>query len=226
MYYCVYKITNKFNNKVYIGAHRTTDLNDNYTGSGKLIKSAIEKYGLENFHKKILKEFNSEKEMFEYEKLIVNKNFVNSKNTYNIAIGGKGSWDYANSTISPELRSEISKKGANKLKQLLKNNEFNKEFRKSISIGLKNSEKRKNYFKSDKFKEHKNKFSSNGCCAALSEKSNKKRIKTFKIINHQQGDKNSNYGKSWYYNLELKQSKPFLPDEVPYGWIKGRKIKF
>ena len=91
---------------------------------------------------------------------------------------------------------------------------------------MKNSEKRKNYFKSDKFKEHKNKFSSNGCCAALSEKSNKKRIKTFKIINHQQGDKNSNYGKSWYYNLELKQSKPFLPDEVPYGWIKGRKIKF
>ena len=132
--YSVYKTINKTNNKEYIGFHSVSEneivltnksetgsiFSSGYLGSGKLIKSAIEKYGLENFHKKILKEFNSEKEMFEYEKLIVNKNFVNSKNTYNIAIGGKGSWDYANSTISPELRSEISKKGANKLKQLLK----------------------------------------------------------------------------------------------------------
>jgi hypothetical protein len=30
-------------------------------------------------------------------------------------------------------------------------------------------------------------------------------------------------GKCWFYNDELKISKLFYPNEVPYGWIKGRK---
>lgn len=43
----------------------------------------------------------------------------------------------------------------------------------------------------------------------------------------QMGCKNSNYGKSWYYNLELKQSKCFLPNEIPNNtWIKGRLNNF
>ena len=63
MYFYVYKITNKTNNKVCIGAHKTSNLNDNYMGSGKIIKQAIEKYGLENFDKQILKFFESEKEI-------------------------------------------------------------------------------------------------------------------------------------------------------------------
>lgn len=42
----------------------------------------------------------------------------------------------------------------------------------------------------------------------------------------QSGEKNSNYGKSWYHNLELKISKSFYHNEVPDGWIKGRIINF
>ena len=40
-YYYIYQITNLVNNKIYVGVHKTKDLNDGYMGSGKVIISAI-----------------------------------------------------------------------------------------------------------------------------------------------------------------------------------------
>lgn len=54
MKYYLYQITNLVNNKIYVGVHKTTDMNDGYMGSGKVIRAAIEKYGAENFKKDIL----------------------------------------------------------------------------------------------------------------------------------------------------------------------------
>lgn len=90
MFYTVYKITNRVNNKVYIGKHRTKDLNDKYMGSGKLIYSAIKKYGKDNFTKEILFVYDNEQEMNSKEKELVNEEFVKSKQSYNISLGGKG----------------------------------------------------------------------------------------------------------------------------------------
>ena len=54
MFYTIYKITNNVNGKYYIGKHQTMDLNDGYMGSGKRIKLAIDKYGIESFIRNVV----------------------------------------------------------------------------------------------------------------------------------------------------------------------------
>lgn len=95
MYYTIYKIVNKLDNKSYIGKHQTKDLNDGYMGSGKLIKAAIKKYGIENFEKQILYIFDNEAEMNAKEKELVD---IVSESSYNLVEGGTGGFGYINRT--------------------------------------------------------------------------------------------------------------------------------
>lgn len=99
MKYTVYKIINLVNNKIYIGVHKTSNLNDGYMGSGKNIRRAIKKYGLENFKKVYLAIFDNEDEMFEMESKIVNEDFIKNLETYNIVKGGSGGFEYINKNI-------------------------------------------------------------------------------------------------------------------------------
>ena len=98
MHYYLYEIRNNLNGKIYIGVHRTTNLNDGYMGSGKIIKNAIEKYGVENFSKTILEFFNNEDEMYQREKEVVTDEFLIQDHVYNLRRGGNGGFDYINSS--------------------------------------------------------------------------------------------------------------------------------
>lgn len=98
MYYLIYKITNTINNKIYIGKHKTHNKDDKYFGSGTHLKSSIKKYGEDYFTKEILFECSSEEEMNQREAELVNREFVDRKDTYNIKLGGQGGFDYINKT--------------------------------------------------------------------------------------------------------------------------------
>lgn len=102
----VYEVRNRINGRAYIGVHKTEDPNDSYMGSGKLIKLAIAKHGLENFEKTVLAAFESPKEAFEMEASLVTEDRLESGELYNLKVGGEGGWDFANQTLSIEARRE------------------------------------------------------------------------------------------------------------------------
>lgn len=90
MKYIIYRITNTINGKIYIGYHRTKDINDGYMGSGLYIRRAIEKHGVSSFTKDIIHFCDDEESMKSMESEIVNEEFINRSDTYNMKIGGHG----------------------------------------------------------------------------------------------------------------------------------------
>jgi hypothetical protein len=158
MFYTIYKITNKINNKIYIGKHQTENLQDGYMGSGKLISAAIKKYGLENFEKEILFVFSSKDEMNEKEREIVTEDFCRRMDTYNITSGGDGGWNYVNDhpdfdkwhkkSLDAAKDAKIKKYGENyssvimkrHMQKIVSDEELRAAFSKKVSDGIKKSD--------------------------------------------------------------------------------------
>lgn len=224
MFYYLYEIKNLINGKVYRGVHKTKKMDDGYMGSGAAICEAIKTDGLENFSKTILETFESSEEMYRREEELVDADFLARNDVYNKRRGGFGGFDYINKigkNGSVEGRCRSGKKAQETRKQL---NSHNPEYCKNIyaktSTSLKTAiakgllnvcsdpEKRKISW------QH-----------SMSLEANKKRNETFKKINHQQGDKNSQYGLMWITN-ENESKRIKKNSLIPEGWKAGRKIKY
>lgn len=118
MFYTVYKITNTINGKIYVGTHKCSNVDDGYFGSGSIISQALRKYGKSNFRKDIIFYAESEEEMFDVERILVDSTFVARPDTYNLCEGGLGNPDLGKTVVernigihslSHEERSIISK---------------------------------------------------------------------------------------------------------------------
>jgi hypothetical protein len=116
--YTVYKITNKVNNKFYIGVHKTDTPNDSYMGSGLAVRKAISKYGRENFVKDILYITEAKDEAYQKEAELT-VDYIN-ENCYNMRRGGVGGFTRENALkgnaasfklLTKEQRSANGKKG-------------------------------------------------------------------------------------------------------------------
>ena len=215
MFYTIYKITNKLNGKIYIGKHQTKDLNDGYMGSGKHLRYSISKYGLENFEKEILFQFDNEADMNAKEAELVTEEFVKEDTNYNLCPGGKGGWGYNNTEEGQKLREfsyeRWSKSGAERFKLKYETDEefrllHKSRLKKSSEIGLKTY--REKYPKSAFFGKSHTEESKTKISISMSEKNT--------------GSSNSQFGTMWITNgQESKKIKKDI-DIIPEGWYKGR----
>lgn len=189
----LYKITNLINNKIYIGVHKTDNLDDGYMGSGKIINSAIKKYGLENFKKEILEFFDTYNEALGKEKEIVTDDFLLREDVYNLRRGGTGGFDYINKNIVVD-RSSISKSLWKDEEYLAKQKLVDRS--NFVKSGL-NTFTGKTHTDESKGKISKSR-KSKGC-----------------------GKDNSQFGKIWITNGTISK-KINKEDSIPVGWNRGR----
>ena len=102
MIWIVYLTTNKENNKIYIGVHKTASLDfDGYIGCGVDIfdsnsyknpkthfQYAVKKYGVKAFERVTLRSFDNEIDALDLEAWLVTKDFIKRPDTYNMELGG------------------------------------------------------------------------------------------------------------------------------------------
>ena len=211
MFYLIYKTTNLINGKIYIGSHRTTDINDSYMGSGKYLLYALKKYGIENFKKEILFIFDNAKDMYSKEAELVNETFLSEENTYNLKLGGFGGFSYINNTGKnlygkngqPGYGGQNLIKGWNRDKtddELVK---ISKTLREGYSTGRLSP-------------------------TFLGKKHKLETIEKLKGHTRQNGEKNSQYGTCWVTHPKLgnkKIGKQELDKYLQLGYNRGRKMK-
>ncbi len=211
----LYQITNRINNKIYVGVHKTNNIDDGYMGSGKIIKRAIKKYGIENFTKEILEYFDTYDQALAREAEIVDDDFLLREDIYNLRRGGTGGFDYINRTMSREKRIEISTKGAAGRDKI--SVEDKKSFGKLGSAVSRTSTAQKLQYAAGRI---------NGFLEKSHSKETKDRIGKENSFN-QLGNKNSQFGTRWAWvnkNGIIKKIKlSLLDDYLTDNWKRGTK---
>ncbi len=208
-YHYLYKTTNLINEKYYYGMHSTSNLKDEYLGSGTYLRRSIRKHGKENFKLEIIKFYKDREELKNAEKELVNEDLIKESLCMNLKPGGNGGWSIEQQRIN----------GKNsKIKQdILRETDIEWVEHKANALSVSHKELYKNgtrpiiYFYDWANKKH-----SEESKQLMSEKA---QLKT--------GDKNSSFGTCWIMN-DVENKKIKLTDLNTYlnqGWIKGRKMK-
>ena len=207
----IYCITNLVNGKNYFG-QRTFNVSgttksalaDMYWGSGKVLKLAQKKYGLQNFKKEIIIEgMFTKDELNRFEKCAIRIARFLGKAEYNIANGGQG-WDseeakkYALMSNSLENRKSKSIKA----KKFFANLSKEEKLRRATKISLAKRESDFDIGAIWRGRKH-------------TEETKKKMSEKAKL---RTGSKNSSFGKSWWTNGR----ENIKSETCPEGFWRGR----
>ena len=234
MYGYIYEVTNKVNNKKYIGRHKSSELDESYLGSGKLIKQAIEKYGKENFSIKILEECDSMEKLNLQEKYWISfYNAVDSNEYYNIAKGGysgSSGWHHTEESklkISNKIKGKtVSKESIEKYKQTM----FNKSDEDKQLMSMNKSKSHLGKKRSDEAKLKTSNTLKEGYKMGIY-KSQKGKIawNKGKSMSDEQKQKLSDACKNKIHITNGSLNKMIYIEELDYwknnGWWRGRTIK-
>jgi hypothetical protein len=212
IYYLIYQLTNKVNGKIYIGCHFTKNKDDSYMGSGRRLGFAKRKYGIEAFEKKILFECDSMEEMLKKEAELVNVEFLDRKDVYNLTLGGGSGWYHCNNdpTNIAKRSWQWVKAHSDKLKS---NPEYRKRYGESLSKAFKARVERGEVFISN----------GKGFLGKTHSEETKQKMRKPK----NQGESNSQFGSCWVFDPEANKATKIKKDEVEKflsdGYRLGRK---
>lgn len=208
-FYIIYQIRNKENNKIYVGMHKTTYIEDGYFGSGRWIKAAVRKYGQDKFEKEILHVYSSFNEMIKKEAEIVDEDFCKRCDTYNIKVGGRGGFEYINKNNINNSNKDF--------KSIYKNLS---DLLRGVPKPLHAIKMRESYQKGRK---------PAGCSLMTSEMNKRSRSpeailkKKATMAGKRKGSENSQFNTMWITNdIDNKKIKKDQP--IPLGWRKGRRL--
>lgn len=228
MFYTVYKITNIINQKIYIGVHKTDDLNDGYMGSGVYLKNAQTKYGMSAFKKEYIQIFDNVDDMFKMESQLVNEEFVSRQDTYNLTTGGRGGYQFVNS--NPEMKMAAAIKGREATDKILEERygvEWRKELTKLAAEGR--TEESYRLIAERAAKTIMEKYGHGVFYGKTHTEDSKQKIAKANKGKRTGGD-NSQFGTCWVHSLTQQLNKKIKKDEletyIKDGWIHGRKMKF
>ena len=168
MSYYIYCITNKINNKTYIGQRKCPENKlpetDKYMGSGTYLKNAQRKYGLQNFTKEILAITETEENINLLEEVFIKLYREIGKAEYNIADGGQIRFSGENaikvySKISNSHKGhKTSEETKRKMSQSHKGRKISEETKRKLSQSLKgrkhNEEAKRKISQSHKGRKH------------------------------------------------------------------------
>ena len=257
-----YKITNNINNHFYYGIHSTDNLDDGYMGSGYRINLAYKKYGIENFTKEILKNFDTRQEASDYEMEVVTEELIQNPDCYNIKTGG----DFGKTVnyVTVCLKEDPSKyfditteeyyknkdkyqvtsgnkkcyivlnKLTNEKVKITKEEYLNNidkyEFIKCTVIShpgystYKDKDNNMYYCSMDDERVLSGQLKFNWVGLHHKEESKQKMKNTMKNINHQQGEKNSQFGTKWINKdgIDKKIKNNEINKYLSIGWNLGR----
>jgi hypothetical protein len=218
-FHYIYKITRlDESGKYYIGMHSTDDLDDGYFGSGKLLAYSIKKHGKEKHKKEILEFLGTREALKLREKELVNKELLGDIRCMNLKLGGEGGGKFKDA--EHQRKCTEAGKGLG-MRTIIERRKVDQNFDHLYRSAL--SKAQKNFAINNP--EEMIKRQKRICLAATSIKSIAKRKLTLASINHQQGEKNSQFGSCWVSNgvKPIKIKKEQLDEYLLNGYSRGRK---
>lgn len=208
-FFTIYQVTHKPSGKLYVGKHITTGLDDGYMGSGKLIRRALKKHGVEQFRKEILFVFDNAEAMDAKERELVTEAFCRRKDTYNLCVGGDGGFSFINRTGKRSanvdaLTDDVRVKARAALKDKFRDPTFRRTFGKRSSRLL------KQYY-ADNESHWTGKRHTASTITKMKQSAKGRGA----------GTTNSQFGKMWITD-GVSEKTILRTESVPVGWSQGR----
>ena len=182
--------------------------NDPYTGSPKTHKN---KWKTANFTKVVIECFHNDEDVSKAETdLLVKLDWEKDVYCLNECCGGKFSYDANRRGALTRNKLPVKSKTKEKMSIIFKNKwaDPNWKGKENVIASLKENQPK-------------------AVIAAKTPKAREAQKQALKKSKHQQGEKNSQYGTTLIYNLDLRQTKRVKKDEpIPNGWKKGAIYDF